>query len=499
MATHKVSNTSQLDKAFDNARPGDVIELAAGSYGRLHLNGATKADAHLKFAKEVTVTSANTKNPAVFTGMLLNDVKNLTFKGVKFDYTTAKGDHATNFTVQYSDNVIFRNAIFDGATSGNHGTGTGLKVKDSDGVAVLNSSFVNLYSGVKFNGGRDVDVLNNSFRAIAYDGLTFAGTDNLRVSGNDVEMKTDSAARHKDLIQVVNGGGQPATKVLISDNLLKADDPQTHGIYLGNDAARKNGSTSNFYKDIKILDNVIYNGHQLGIALGETVGGVISGNTVLQHPSRKGSTKAIDIPVILIDESSRDIKVSGNVTHTAPQAADYWTPSKPPSAWSITANSIAKLGAKPEGAAKQLSQVTADPSKPLTVAPEAPAAGSKSAGTGGADSFRFDGNKLAGKATTALSIDFAEDEIVFIRYDAGTFRAVTGGNKLQNSADGTYVRLDSLLDVQELVAASKAVSAVANRSADTLTLSVAQKDGVQTVVLDGHGKAYLDSYDPGLF
>lgn len=501
MATHKVSNSSQLAKAFGNARSGDVIELAGGSYGKLSLNGATKANAHLNFSKEVTVTSASSKSPAVFTGMLLNDVENLTFSGIKFDYTSAGKDAAEMFTVQYSDGITFRNAIFDGAVSGGHGTGTGLKVKESDDVTVVNSRFTDLYTGVIFSGGKNVDVLNNSFKAIAYDGLTFAGTDNLRVSGNDVEMKTDPAAQHKDLIQIINGGSNPATNVVIRDNVLKASDAHTHGIYVGNASAQKTGSTKYFYKDIEITDNVIYSGHKLGIALGETIGGKISGNTVLQHSSMNGSSKAVNIPVILVDKDARDIEVTGNTTHQNPQAANYWGTQKTPGAWTISGNKLAQLGAKAadKKAVARLDQTVAEePDAPA--APAASGSSSKSSGSGGADAFRFDGAKLSGRQTKLLSgVDFAEDEIVFIRYDDATFKAFSGGNKLQNSKDGTFVRLESLLDVQELVAASKAVSAVADRKADTLTLSVAQKDGVQTVVLDGHGKAYLDSYDAGLF
>ena len=70
-----------------------------------------------------------------------------------------------------------------------------------------------------------------------------------------------------------------------------------------------------FYKNIVIKDNVIKNADYHGITVGETIGVVISNNTVLQN-SDSGSVD--DIPGINVEEES--LKRHRFVQHrTAPQ------------------------------------------------------------------------------------------------------------------------------------------------------------------------------------
>jgi hypothetical protein len=119
------------------------------------------------------------------------------------------------------------------------------------------------------------------------------------------------------------------------------------------------------------------------------------------------------------------------------------------------------------------------------------ASGGGKSGSNGADSFRFNGSKLDGHRTKVLSdVDFREDKLVFIHFDKGTFDDVSGGNRLQNSNDGTYVRVKTMVDLKELVTASNDVRA--DVGGGDVAISVTQDSGTQHVVLEGLGSAYSD-------
>ena len=65
-----VSSAAQLSTALQTATGGDVIRLAAGNYGDFSIN--SKA-----FASDVTITSADSGNPAVFHTLNITNSSNL--------------------------------------------------------------------------------------------------------------------------------------------------------------------------------------------------------------------------------------------------------------------------------------------------------------------------------------------------------------------------------------------------------------------------------------
>ena len=90
------------------------MELASGNYGKLDL--WSDRDVFAKFDGEVTITSANPDDPAIFTAMKLTGVENLAFSAVMFDYSADSGTPEWNspFLVQKSSNVTIQNCKFDG-------------------------------------------------------------------------------------------------------------------------------------------------------------------------------------------------------------------------------------------------------------------------------------------------------------------------------------------------------------------------------------------------
>lgn len=86
-----------------------------------------------------------------------------------------------------------------------------------------------------------------------------------------------------------------------------------------------------------------------------------------------------------------------------------------------------------------------------------------------------------------------------IRFDPGTLRDYGGGNIVTNSADETYARINSLVDIQEIVTASADVRAVFQTTNDTLVMRIVQDAGVLDIALPGFAEAYQDSFNDNLF
>jgi hypothetical protein len=269
----------------------------------------------------------------------------------------------------------------------------------------------------------------------------------------------------------------PGSDIVIRDNVLRANDEGTHGIYMGNQAASGDGSTSNYYRGVVIENNIISSGQELGIAVGETLGLVVRNNVVLQHSGVNSSLK-VKIPVILFDDDARDVSITGNTTHVMPFAADYWSATGAKnSSWTISGNKIVARGSTPPRAGDSPSPT--------------PPAG---AGDGDADTFRFDGDALgSGRVVSTIkNLHFGEgDVLVFIRYDRDTFDHVADGNSLQVSADGTYARIDSIADLKELAQASSAVTLSGSPATGAATIEIDHGDTTHLISLQGLADALL--------
>lgn len=482
MATYRVSTQSQLKSAINSAKGGDNIVLKAGNYGTLSLKNES-------FSSKVTITSESASKPAVFTKVNLEKVTNLTFSNVEFDHV---GGGSIPFNVRAATNLTFDNVTFDGLVQSGYGVGSGLKIAASTNVTVQNSDMSGFYKGIETWGTTGLKILNNDISNISYDGIILGQTTrNALVQGNEVSMHARNGVEHSDVIQLYNQGtGAPSSNVTIRGNLLTSDNGTTHGIYMGNNDAKQTGKLSEFYSNIVVENNTIKTGHLLGLAIGETNGATIRNNVVVQSDDFY-SKKTVNMPMILIDSDSKGISISGNTVLKAPAIAN--------DAWTIL-GTLSNSGGKIVGLGASVANAS---TTSATTAAAATTATSKTSATtlsstADGDEFRFLGDKIGKGRTDKLSIDFADgDTIVFNKYASGTFQDVSGGNVVHNNAAGTYVKVDSVTDLQELVHASKAISAKV--SGDTLTLSVAQATGVHHIELAGLGHDYQASYDSTLF
>ena len=492
MTTYKVANQSQFKSALNSAKSGDNIVMKAGNYGNVTISNE-------KFSSKVTISSESSSNPATFTKLYMTNSSNITFKGVEFDYTSSSGS-TIPFNVKSSSNLTFDNVTFDGLTQSGHGTGVGLKVYSSSNVTVQNSDFVNFNKGMETWNNTNFKLLNNDFNNIAYDGVVVGHSKGVLIQGNEINIRNAVGDNHRDVIQFYNQGSKaPSSDVTIKGNVLTADNGITHGIFFGNNDARGGGS-SEFYKNVTIEGNTIKTGQVLALAMGGAQNVSIKKNIVIQNEDFY-SKKTVNIPMILIDKDAKGVSVSGNTVVKAPAIADDSSNWKIIGTLSNTGSKIVALGAKISSATAladtadattlSASATTATTAAAATTSTTASsAATSLSSGNGLADEFRFKGTDLSGgDKTSKIAADFSDgDTIVLINYAKGTFEDVSGGNVLHNSADGTYVKIDSVTDLRELASSSDAISAKV--SGDTLTLDVAQASGTHHLVFEGLGHAF---------
>jgi hypothetical protein len=485
MATYTVSNQAQLDAAVRNLRDGDVLLLRSGTYNSLNLDAARQDGRHLTFDREVVIASANPNDPAVIRSLNLNAARNIEFRDIEFDY--GRNDrNGHDFRINNATNIEITRADFEGQVVSGLGVGTGIRISNSTNIDITNSEFSDHYNSIFAWNTRDLTVTGNRFGGQSNDAMQMGGIFGAVISGNNFgpsNLGWDSG--HKDLIQFWTGSGQrPSENITIRDNNF-TNDESTHGIFMGNILAR-NGDRSAFYRNITIEDNNFRINHAHGVTIEHVNGARIEDNTIDQFFN--GRTP---LPLINVSNSSIYVTIRGNDVASVPSAKH--------STWVVSGNDggvnvrqhwegadatrIVSSGNVQRSSATTLAdvEVASQPADPV-------------------ETVRIDGRRIDGVATIDINgLDFdGGDELVFINFDRATFRDQGGGNIVNNSSDGTYVRIDDVIDLQELVAFSPAVTATTQ--SDTLILRVAQADGdVARVVLNGLGDEFRAADQPDLF
>jgi hypothetical protein len=306
-------------------------------------------------------------------------------------------------------------------------------------------------------------VRGNDMTKMSEDVLEFSQVIGARIEKNHLhDMQSPSSRGHKDLMQMWSSGTtKPSANVVIQGNVLESDEAGVHGIFLGNEKGRANNSFK--YQNIQILDNKITSGHVLGLVVEHANNVAIRGNDVRIHPDLP--KKAINTPIIDVTPDSTGVTISGNTAHDVPSKAG----------WSVSGNKIVS-GAGTTGASP--GPVTVDQG-----ATGGASGGGSSAPAGdGGTTFRFVGSKSKGDTDKIGSLDFGDgDRIILQDYASGTLKGQGGGNPLAVNKAGTYAILDSAADLNELAAASSAVTLASKNGG--VVLSITQSGGRHDIVM----------------
>ena len=485
MAIISASDNAQLLSALKIAKAGDTISLAYGKYGSLNLDATKSVSSYLKYSGEVKIVSADSSKKAVIDSVMLTGVTNLTFEKINFDYATTTTSNSLPFNVNSSKNITFRGDVFGGEYSQEgFGLGTGLKVSQGSGILVENSTFTGFRKGIEAWAVNGLTVQNNTIKDISYDGMVTGHVQGMTIKNNTIAMKANPGEdEHRDGIQIWNQGEKaPSSGILIEKNTITATDTATHGIFMGNADAKTATDFAEFYSNVTIRDNTIMTGQKLGIAIGQTNGLTVSGNTLIQNASLNDDPRSVTIPLLHVEQDAVNVAITGNILNGGPVVANasWGQVIGAAPAWTVEGNAVVKLNWNP-------GDPTADPWADIR-------------GNGQPDEFRFKGTWVAtGDRTDANNdISFAEgDTIVLTNYQDGSFKGVWQGNALNVNTLGNYAKIDSMVDLQELSATSPKVTA--SVIGDTLTLDITQTGGVHHIVLDGLGQEFLTTYDSTLF
>ncbi|WP_210528772.1 right-handed parallel beta-helix repeat-containing protein [Rubellimicrobium arenae] len=342
MATINVSDLKQLYSALASCKGGETILLAGGDYGNMNLS--VKSGFNFAFPSNVTIMSADARNPASFSAVEVRGAANMTFDGIKFDYEFQSGDLTSErpFNFQNCTNLTIRNSTFDGdfargvsSLADGYGYGIGLSVRTSTGVTVENCESYDFHRGMVFSENSGVTVRNNEVYGMRSDGMDFSEVQNVVIEGNHIHdfRAPPASTDHRDMIQFwTSGTDAPTENVVIRDNLLDiGNGARTQSIFMRNEVVDTGrAGASMYYQNILIENNTITNASARGISVGETNGLVIRNNSVLHADgaAADGPDPSVEIPKIMVAENAKNVVISANLAADIPSAEAGWTVTK---------------------------------------------------------------------------------------------------------------------------------------------------------------------------
>ncbi|CAN0514051.1 unnamed protein product, partial [Discosporangium mesarthrocarpum] len=163
--TITVSNCAQLSAALSSATGGETIVLNSGYYGDLNIYNAN-------FSSEVTITSANPDNMAVFETITFNNSSNLTLDAIEVDFnpTVNTYSHESGVLISNSSDITIRNSHVEGDVATQDGVGSvagypvgrGITAEYSQNITFENNDISYFQKGIILIEAENIDILNNS-------------------------------------------------------------------------------------------------------------------------------------------------------------------------------------------------------------------------------------------------------------------------------------------------------------------------------------------------
>lgn len=299
MATVNVGSASALALAISNAQAGDTIVLAPGNYGNVKI-------ANRAFSGPITIISADSSNVAHFDRLLVDKSSNIVFKQLDIGGAPVSTDTYSSLTnVLSSSNITFDSIHFHGSLDGNPtGDKSGLSVRLSNLVKIVNSEFEQLFRGAWFQQSNNIDVSNNRIHDIRSDGLDFSAVTQVVIDGNKFTNFYKQDGDHPDAIQFWSANETTAsTDIIIRNNqITQGVGAPMQGIFL------KDETTILPYERVLIENNLVY---ESGMPNGITVTGgktiTMRNNTVVSIAGDAYTTK-------IRLENIAGASVAGNLT-----------------------------------------------------------------------------------------------------------------------------------------------------------------------------------------
>ncbi|HEY9236167.1 MAG TPA: right-handed parallel beta-helix repeat-containing protein [Phenylobacterium sp.] len=262
-----VTNVSEFDAALHVVRAGDIIALHPGTYSGLEIE-------NLKVQGVISIVSSDPSAKATIAGLEIRGSQGISFHNLEF---AVQPDGIENqFSVYDSVGISFDGLTVHGDMDGNPGNDqSGLMIRGSSEVEVLNSEFIELGFGLTLLESNSVVVSGNSFHDIRSDGVRGAGVSDVHVSKNYFTDFYPDADDHPDAIQFWEGEANPTNLDMVIDGnvIVRGDGGLMQGIFLRGPAGT--------FENVLISNNLVAGGMTNGIFIGGAEGASISDNRVL--------------------------------------------------------------------------------------------------------------------------------------------------------------------------------------------------------------------------
>ncbi len=297
-----------------------TLRLAGGDYGALILRD-------LRPKSPITLISADPTRPATLRALHVERSRDLAFIGLNFTFRpsqeSAENDSAKPFVIAGSARIRIAQSRFEGGKQGQpdpRPSGFGLVLRDSREIRLETSSLTRFHRAVVISRSQDISILSNEITAIRSDGIDCAEVQRIRISGNYIHDfdRLPASKDHADMIQFwTRDTERPSTDILIENNILASGRGlYTQSIFLRNERAETEDRPDLYYKNLRIIENVIINAHAHGITVGEAQGVEIARNSVLRNARSSGrfGKASLWTPQIRVSARARDVVIRDNLT-----------------------------------------------------------------------------------------------------------------------------------------------------------------------------------------
>jgi hypothetical protein len=257
-----VANEDELTSALQSVRDGDTILLAPGNYSVLRIAGK-------KFARGITVTSADAARPAVVGGVVVQESSHATLKNLEVTL-----DPRTHLGVNIggADGVRLE-ALDIHSVSGRDCIG--VNMRNSKNVTLYKSDIHDVGVGIQHLDDEHISIASNKIHDLDGDGIKGGGSSYVAITGNQMTNFTVHPKDHPDAIQFWTVNTKtPTHDLIISNNVfVRGAGAPVQGIFLGNEADIP-------YQNVTVTGNAIVGGMYHGITIYGADGVRVSNNLV---------------------------------------------------------------------------------------------------------------------------------------------------------------------------------------------------------------------------
>ncbi len=315
-----VATRTDLRHAIDQAHEGDTLILAGGSYGALSLgnNGS--------LVPRLTIRVADPSQPAVFTGLELNEVTGLSLDGLTFDYRAGPQNGATDhpFTLKGCTEIAIRNTIFLGninpeEPSLSDSFGVGLWMQNCSAIRLRNNSISHFDRGVVGASLQNLVLYENNLHTIGAVGIDLVHIDTALIEGNYLHdfRQPYATIDPPDMIRLsANGLHSASRNIAMRHNWLDIGrGSATRAIMIcAEPLPGKNATPPLVCSGLHLEGNMILNANSHGIVVDRATELSLQSNILLHaHPS-KAAKDINDVPRIIVAPDATSVTIENNIT-----------------------------------------------------------------------------------------------------------------------------------------------------------------------------------------